>query len=75
MSTALSSLLPASLAMGDYGFYVWGSFAAFGLFLLWDALIPPLRRRRLLRQLALRARRDAARSTSTTTSTTTNPIP
>ena len=53
MSTALS--------MGGYGVYVWGSYAAFVLFLLWDALVPRLRRRRLLRQIASRMRRDAAR--------------
>jgi len=54
--------MSSALSMGGYGVYVWTSFAVFALFLAWDALVPPLRRRRLLRQVALRMRRDAART-------------
>ena len=56
--------MSATLSMGGYGLYVWGSYAAFVLFLLWDALAPVLRRRRVLRQIASRMRRDAARKTT-----------
>lgn len=54
--------MSAALSMGGYGVYVWGSYAAFVLFLLWDALLPGLRRRQLLRRIAARMRREAART-------------
>ena len=56
--------MSAALSMGGYGLYVWGSYAAFALFLLWDALVPGLRRRRVLRRQALLMRREAARKTT-----------
>ena len=59
----MSAPLSEMLSMGDYGVYVWGSYAAFVLFLSWDALAPRLRRRALLRRQALRQRREAARKT------------
>ena len=48
--------------MGKYGAYVWSSYAIFGAMLAWDALMPRLRARRVLRDLARRQQRDAARS-------------
>jgi heme exporter protein CcmD len=47
--------------MGRYGVYVWGSYALFAAVLAWDALVPRLRERRLLRDLARRQQREAAR--------------
>ena len=54
-----------ALAMGGYGFYVWTSFAVFVAMLLWDLAMPTLRRRRFLRSLGLRLRREASRSART----------
>ncbi len=48
-------------AMGGYGAYVWPSYAVFALALLWDALAPQLRARRVQRELLLRIRRESAR--------------
>ena len=50
-----------ALSMGKYGVYVWSSYGAFAAFLLWDWLAPRLQRRRLLRSIRQRERRDAAR--------------
>jgi len=58
-------------SMGEYGAYVWTCFALFGAMLAWDLLMPLLRARRLRRELALRARRQAAR----TATTAENPVP
>ena len=44
--------------------YVVGAYAVFTVVLLWDLLSPLLRIRGLLRELRLRARRDAARQSS-----------
>jgi heme exporter protein D len=49
------------LNMGDYGFYVWSSYAIFVAVLAWDAVAPYLRARRHLRSLVRRRQRDAAR--------------
>jgi heme exporter protein D len=49
------------LSMGGYGAYVWPSYAVFVAALLWDALAPQLRSRRVERELRLRLRRQAAR--------------
>lgn len=48
--------------MGGHGLYVWGSYGLFVAVLLWDLLVPALRRRRLMRTLNLKYRREAARS-------------
>ena len=50
--------------MGRYGFYVWSSYALFGAMLAWDLLLPPWRERRLLRELAQRQQRAAARKSA-----------
>ena len=50
------------LAMGGYGAYVWTSYAVFALVLLADALAPMLARRRALRDLLGRVKREARRS-------------
>ena len=47
--------------MGKYGAYVWSSYAIFGAMLAWDALMPRLRTRRVLRDLARRQQREASR--------------
>jgi heme exporter protein D len=47
--------------MGKYGVYVWSSYAIFGAMLAWDALMPRLRTRRVLRDLARRQQREASR--------------
>jgi heme exporter protein D len=50
------------LAMGGYAGYVWTSYAVFALVLLGDALAPMLARRRTLRELRGRAKREARRA-------------
>jgi heme exporter protein CcmD len=50
--------------MGRYGFYVWGSYALFGAMLAWDLIVPRLRGRRVLRDIARRAQREAARKSA-----------
>ena len=47
-------------SMGGHGAYLWPSYAVFVIALLWDALSPHLRTRRVQRQLALRLRRQVA---------------
>jgi heme exporter protein D len=49
-------------AMGGYGGYVWSAYAVFAIVLLADALTPLWTRRRILRELGARLRREAARS-------------
>ncbi|MGH8442668.1 MAG: heme exporter protein CcmD [Nevskiaceae bacterium] len=39
------------LAMGGYGFYVWGSYAATALVFGWNLVVPRLQRRALRRAL------------------------
>lgn len=39
------------LAMGGYGFYVWGSYGITALVLILNIIMPLMRRRRLLRDL------------------------
>jgi heme exporter protein D len=48
-------------AMHGYGVYVWSAYALFALTLIADALVPLLRRRRVLRELRARLRRINAR--------------
>ncbi len=50
------------LDMGKYGVYVWSSYALFGVMLAWDALVPRLRARRVVRDLARKQQREAARN-------------
>ncbi|WP_237715005.1 heme exporter protein CcmD [Hydrocarboniphaga effusa] len=40
------------LSMGGYAAYVWGSFGAFVLVLVWNLVTPALRRRSVIQQLA-----------------------
>ncbi len=49
-------------AMGGYGAYVWSAYAVFTIVLLADALTPLWQRRRVLRGLAARLKREAARN-------------
>ena len=49
-------------AMGGYGTYVWTSYAVFALALLGDALAPVFTRRRTLRELRGRVKREARRA-------------
>ena len=49
-------------AMGGYGAYVWPSYAVFAIVLLGDALAPLLARRRTLRELRGRVKRESRRS-------------
>lgn len=63
--------MSAWLDMGEYSAYVWTCFGLFVAFLAWDLVLPWLRLRRLKREIALRSRREAARSASTAE----NPIP
>jgi len=53
------------LHMNGHGGYVWVSYGVTVLALLWLAAAPLLRRRRLLADIARRARRDAATGKST----------
>ena len=50
------------LQMGGYGAYVWTSYAIFGVVLIADALAPLLQRRRALRELSGRLKREARRT-------------
>ncbi|MBO1113963.1 heme exporter protein CcmD [Bordetella petrii] len=49
------------LAMGGHGAYVWASYALCVALLAWNALLPLLARRRYLKSLARRLRREAPR--------------
>ena len=49
------------LGMGGYAAYVWSAYAVFLIVLLFDAIGPLRQRRRTLRELGARLRRDAAR--------------
>ncbi len=51
-------------AMGGYGAYVWSAYAVFVVVLLADAVTPLWQRRRILRELGARLRREAARKSS-----------
>jgi heme exporter protein D len=48
-------------AMGGYGVYVWWSYAVFFVVLIADALAPLWQRRKTLRELHGRLKRQAAR--------------
>ena len=48
-------------AMGGYGVYVWWSYVVFFVVLIADALAPMWQRRKALRELRGRLRRQAAR--------------
>lgn len=48
--------------MGGYGVYVWSSYGIAALVLLANVLFPILERRRLMAQLARRARRERQQS-------------
>jgi heme exporter protein D len=50
------------LAMGGYAAYVWASYGVFAVVLLIDALSPLLQRRRALRELRGRLKREARRT-------------
>ena len=47
--------------MGGYAAYVWSAYAVFLIVLVFDALAPVWQRRKALRALGARLRRDAAR--------------
>jgi len=49
-------------AMGGYGAYVWTAYSVFFIVLALDALAPLLQRRRALRELGNRLKRQAART-------------
>lgn len=57
------------LHMGGHGFYVWLSYGVTVAALLWLLAMPLLQRRRLLADIARRARRDAAAGTPRNDST------
>ena len=48
-------------AMGGYGNYVWPAYAAFFIFLAVDALLPTLKRRRVLAELRGKWKRQLRR--------------
>jgi heme exporter protein D len=50
--------------MGGYGAYVWPAYLVFFVVLLFDAVSPFLQRRRALRELQARLKREAARQTT-----------
>jgi heme exporter protein D len=47
--------------MGGYGIYVWPAYLVFFVVLLFDAVSPFLQRRRALRELRSRLKREAAK--------------
>ena len=49
-------------AMGGYAGYVWAAYAVFFVVLAFDAMTPWWQRRRVLRELRGRVKRQAARS-------------
>jgi heme exporter protein D len=49
-------------AMGGYGGYVWATYAVFLIVLAIDAVAPVWQRRRALRELGNRLKRQAARN-------------
>lgn len=51
-----------SLSMGGYGFYVWTSYAAFGLLLVWDYLAPQIKQRQALRRARMMQRRQSRKA-------------
>ena len=53
-------------SMGGYGAYVWSAYAIFFALLVADALAPQLRKRRVLRELRGRVRRERAKTGDTT---------
>ena len=50
------------LAMGGYGLYVWGSYAATFAFLAAEILLVAKRRRNILRELRAQARAETRRT-------------
>ena len=50
--------------MGGYGAYVWSAYTVFLIALFVDAIGPLLQRRRFLRELAARLKREATRNVS-----------
>jgi heme exporter protein D len=50
-----------NLSMGNYGFYVWTSFALFVAMLAWDYASPRLRFARVRRAMLARGKREAAK--------------
>jgi len=48
----------------SYAPYVFASYAVFLIVLAWDAIVPWLRHRGLIRRIQLKTRRDAAKSKS-----------
>ncbi len=51
------------LGMGGYGAYVWASYLVFAVTLAIDAISPAMQRRRALKELRGRIRRESARKT------------
>jgi heme exporter protein D len=51
-------------AMGGYGAYVWTSYGLFAIVLLADALAPVLARRRALRDLRGRVKRESRKTSN-----------
>jgi heme exporter protein D len=49
-------------SMGGYGAYVWSAYAIFFVLLIADALAPQLRKKRVLRELRGRVRRERAKA-------------
>lgn len=49
------------LAMGGYGFYVWTSYGIAFVVLLLNVVIPLIQRKRFLRELALKQKRQFLR--------------
>jgi heme exporter protein D len=48
------------LAMGGYGFYVWGSYGAALAVFLWNAVAPRLERAQVLKRLRAETGKDGA---------------
>jgi heme exporter protein D len=49
------------LGMGGYGAYVWPAYIVFFIVLMFDAISPSLQRRRALKELHSRLKREAAK--------------
>jgi heme exporter protein D len=52
------------LGMGGYGVYVWPAYLVFFVVLLFDAVSPFIQRRRAMRELQSRLKREAARQST-----------
>jgi heme exporter protein D len=52
------------LGMGHYGIYVWPAYIVFFIVLVFDAISPTIQRKRALKELQARLKREAAKKSA-----------